>query len=42
MVVKLFTTIGLKSWLVNLLRNMLRLFQDIPEELFGIVPRNRF
>ena len=32
-VVKLFTTIGLKSWLVNLLRNMLRIFQDIPYEL---------
>ena len=32
-VVKLFTTIGPKSWLVNLLRNLLRIFQDIPEEL---------
>ena len=32
-VVKLFPTIGPKSWLVNLLRNMLKIFQDIPEEL---------
>ena len=31
-VVKLFTTTT-KSWLVNLLRNMLSIFQDIPEEL---------
>ena len=41
MVVKLFTTIG--SWLVNVLRNMLRICQDIPEELLRksleIVPR---
>ena len=32
-VVKLFTTIGPKSWLVYLLRNMLRISQHIPEEL---------
>ena len=32
-VVKLFTTIGPKSWLVNLLWNILGIFQDIPEEL---------
>ena len=31
--VKLFTTIGHKSWLVNLLRKMLKIFQDIPKEL---------
>ena len=30
--VKLFTTIGHKSWLVNLLRKMLKI-QDIPKEL---------
>ena len=33
-VVKLFTTIG-----VNLLRHMLRIFRNIPEEFLGIVPR---
>jgi len=32
-VVMLFTTIGPQSWLVNLLRNKLRMLQDIPEEL---------
>ena len=32
-VVKFFTTIGPKPWLVHLLRNMLRIFQDIPKEL---------
>ena len=41
-VVKMFTTIGSKSLLVNLLRNMLRISQDISEKLgkiLGIVPR---
>ena len=34
LVVQIFTTIGSKSWFVNLLRNMLSICQDIPKELF--------
>ena len=35
----MFTTIGSKSLLVNLLSNMLRKSQDISEKIVGIVPR---
>ena len=35
----MFTSNGLKSWLVKLLRIMLRISQDISEEILGIVPR---
>ena len=35
----MFTTIGSKSLLVNLLRNMLRISEDISEKLLGIVLR---
>ena len=38
-VVKVFTIIEPKSWLVNLLRNLLRIFQDILEKILGIIPR---
>ena len=38
-VVKMFTRNGLKSWLVKLLRIMLKKSQDISEEILGTVPR---
>jgi hypothetical protein len=35
----MFTAIGSKSLLVNLLRNMLGISQDISNKILGIVPR---